>query len=160
MTDMTVVPDVPDTPPDDTPSSIHPVETVSARRLARETAAILRAVADDGHSFAIGHFGRVIGFLVPREGREPVRRRGNTVYEVPEPEPLLELTDVQTEILKIMHRDGHTAPDRLIPDGAHVGEALIALSELECTQPPLIRKTWGGYKLLPAGVRHAEELGL
>ena len=160
MTHMADVSDVSDTPPRDTPSPIAPIDRISARRLARNTAAILRAVTDEGHSFAIEHFGRVIGFLVPREGRVAVRRRGKVVYEVPEPEPLLELGERDIEILRILHRDGPSVPDRLIPPGEGFTPTAIALARLEITKPPLIRKGWMGYRLTSAGARRAEELGL
>ncbi|MDQ4125278.1 MAG: hypothetical protein M3134_06730 [Actinomycetota bacterium] len=158
MTDMTVVPAVSDTPPGDTPSPIAPVEYVSARCLARNTAAILRAVADDGHAFAIRHFGRVVGFLVPVEGRVPVMQRGKVIYEVPERQPLAELNDVEAWVVGTLYRLGKAVADQLVGDHP-VGDALIALGKLEF-DPPLLRKTRFGYELTAEGERHAEELGL
>ena len=81
MTDMAAVSAVSDTSPEQRCAPIVPERTVSARFLARNMAAILREVADDGHAFAVEHFGRVVGFLVPREGRELVRHRGKVWWE-------------------------------------------------------------------------------
>lgn len=158
MTDMTAVSAVSDTPPERTPSAIEAVATVSARHLSRNMAATLRAVADEGHSFAVKHFGRVVGFLIPTEGRVAVRRGPQVVYEVPEPEALLELNEVESSIVRTLYREGRSVPDRLMGDRTF-SETARALAALECSDPPLIRKTWMGYELTPAGVRHAEELG-
>lgn len=157
MTDMTAVSD---TSPARTSSPIEPVRTMSARDLSRNMAATLRCVADEGHSFAITHFGRVIGFLVPLDGRMPVRRGGKVVYEVAEPEPLLELTASQLDVLRILHRRGESVPDLLIPPEGTWAETAMTLFELETTKPRLIVKSWMGYKLTAAGERHAQELGL
>ncbi len=159
MTDMTAVSAVSDTPPDETPSPIAPVRHVSARFLARNLAPILREVADDGHSFVITHFGRVAAFLVPVDGRVPVKRGGHLVYEIPKPEPLLELNEVEKSIVGTLYRSGKAVPDRLI-GGHDVGAVMSALGKLEFTNPPLLVRDWGSYDLTPTGVRHAEELGL
>ncbi len=156
MTDMTAVSD---TPPERHVGSITPVRHVSARFLARNLAATLREVADEGHSFAITHFGRVVGFLVPLEGRVAVKQGRDLVYEVPEPEPLLELNEVEAGIVGTIYRIGKAVPDQLV-DGRNIGTVLVALSKLEATTPPLLVRDWGSYDLTPAGLRHAEELGL
>lgn len=146
--------DAPGTPP----IAISVDRTVNARDLSRHTGSLLSEVAFDGRSFAIRSHGRVIGFLVPREGREPVKRRGKIVYEVPEPEPLLELNPTQIEIVRVLYANGETVADLLVPKGGTAGKTLVALGHLEVKG--LVRKSWMGYTLTPAGARHAEELGL
>ena len=51
-------------------------------------------------------------------------------------------------------------PDLLIPPDGTWGETALTLYQLETSNPPLIVKSWMGYKLTAAGERHAEELGL
>jgi antitoxin (DNA-binding transcriptional repressor) of toxin-antitoxin stability system len=160
MTDMTAVSAVSDTRSEGHPSPIEPVGTVSARHLARNMATILRAVAGEGHSYAVEHFGRVVGFVVPLDGRSPARRGGKVVYEVPTPEPLRELDENETHVVRTIHRLGRAVPDQLCDAAHRWSDVAVALSNLELKDPRLVVRDWGWYKLRPEGVRHVEELGL
>lgn len=158
MTDMTAVSAVSATPPERQPSSVEPTRTVSARYLARNMAAVLRDVADRGDSFAIEHFGRVVGFLVPLEGRALVRKAGRISYEPPP--PLRDLDETRTTILGILHRKGPSVLDQLVKDRESIGRVAVALCDLERGDLPLVDRSHGWYRLTPEGVRHAEALGL
>ncbi|MDQ3983169.1 MAG: hypothetical protein M3271_10870 [Actinomycetota bacterium] len=68
--------DVSDTPPEDNHAPITPDRTVSARTLTRDTADLLREVADEQHTIAVTHFGRVVAFVVPKGARVAVKHRG------------------------------------------------------------------------------------
>lgn len=139
------------------PMAIETDASINARTLSRKTSATLRAVADRGHSFAIEHCGRVVGFLIPVEGRVPVGYGRRTLYEVPEPEPTPELDEIQTSILQTVYRlGGRGVPDQLVGDRT-VLDTLVALAALETSG--VLVKTVRGYELTDAGERHAKALG-
>lgn len=160
MTDMTAVSDMSDTSPEDDPAPISPERVLSARFLARNTAAVLREVADEGHSFAIRHFGRVVGFLVPLDGRVPVNRRGEVVYEVPRPAPLRELDPLQQDILRSLDRRGSAVLDVLVIDcEASARDVVTAVGSMELGEPRLVSRTFGGWlRLTDDGRRHVDAL--
>lgn len=152
--------DMSDTPREEHREAITPHRTVNARHLSRHTAELLREVGFEGRSFAIRHFGRVIGFLVPIDGRAPTVRGSNVVYEVPVLAPLRELDEIEGHILRTIRRLGKATLDQLCDTTHPFGDVAIALANLEMADPQLIVRDWGGYKLRPEGVRHVEELGL
>ena len=98
--------DAPDSSSELTPPPIKPARHVSARELARHTAQLLREVTDEDRSFAVRHFGRVVGFLVPLDGRVPITRKGELFYEVEPEEPPLELTDEELGVMLALEENG------------------------------------------------------
>ena len=95
--------------PDERPAPIQPARHVSARELARNTAQLLREVADAEIAFAIRHFGRVVAFLVPLEGRVATKRKGELVYEVEIQKPLMDLGPEELEVLRNLDAEGPMA---------------------------------------------------
>ncbi|MFN2588477.1 MAG: hypothetical protein ABR613_10230 [Actinomycetota bacterium] len=133
---------------------IEPARHVSARELTRETAKLLRAVADEGHSFAIRHFGRVVAFLVPLDGRVPKMRRGRLVYEVEVQKPLMELSEAQLEVLRILAAEGAMADPTeslgLTPAGTV--RLLATMAHIH----GLLRQRGAVWEITPYGARHLE----
>ncbi|HEV2756250.1 MAG TPA: hypothetical protein VG318_10810 [Actinomycetota bacterium] len=153
---MTDVSDVSDAAPASTPSSIKPIRHVSARELSRQTAELLRAVTDEGHSFAIRHFGRVVGFLVPLEGRTKKVVGGEVVYEVEVLRPLIELDEAQKHVLRMLAAEGRMAnPTRGL--GLTPRDVVGLLATMTYTHG-LLKQSGAWWELTPYGVRHLDEL--
>jgi antitoxin (DNA-binding transcriptional repressor) of toxin-antitoxin stability system len=154
MTNMTDMSAVSDASPDATPSPIRPRRHVNARELSRKTAELLRAVADDGHSYAIRHFGRVVAFLVPLEGRTPQSRRGEVVYAVEPQQPLVDLGARQMHVLRMLEAEGRMVdPTRGL--GLTASETMRLLATMTHVDG-LLKQSGACWELTPYGARHLD----
>ncbi len=157
MADMTDVSAVSDASGEKTYAPVKPVRHISARELNRQTAQLLREVTDEGHSFAIRHFGRVVAFLVPLDGRVPKTRRGELVYEVEPQRPLMELTRDQLGVLHALAAEGPMGDptrDLELPPGEMMG-LLATMAHLH----GLLKQSGPYWELTPYGARHLDGRG-
>jgi hypothetical protein len=117
---------------------------------------LLRAVSDEGDSFAIRHFGRVIAFLVPVAGREPRSEGGRIVYAVTPKRPLTQLNASQTHVLRALASKGPLV-DPTVGLGLTAGETMRLLATMTYGDG-LLRQAGGCWELTPYGATHVDGL--